>query len=459
MTAVAGIGGGGGHTDLLDGVPNLAAGLPLKHADHVIRHLVFHLEIVLFGHISPVVGHEHGGKIHDTGALGGALRVGVVQADCGLDVVGADLLHQVVLLDGIGGVINKVVVAGDAQLLRRAVEAQEQGEAAAGKLPAVGGPDHLLGHGLLLQHLAKHQMGGAVGDDVASLDHLAVGELHAADLAAVIGQDLFGLGVVPNIAAQLPDAGIHSQADLMGAHLWHPGIPGDIADDHGAVVQKAHAVAVHAQIAPISVEDILGLLGHFQGIQHLIDRIAARLDKVGEGLLHIVRVGVAVDGVGIGLGVPHLVAQLKELRDGFPGFRAVLHHLVNKGLLAKGHDTVILFIGGNEVIRLGDAHPIDLVLHAQVAEQRAHITGLFRGTKIIKLMQAGLKFKASPLEAGGKSAGQIVLFQQQTGVSSLQNPNGGNQTAVACAYDHHVIGFFRFCCHSVPPSYSHQQIS
>lgn len=205
------------------------------------------------------------------------------------------------------------------------------------------------------------------------------------------------------------------------------------------------------QVTPVGVEDILGLLGHLQGVQHLIDGVAARLDEIGEILLHIVGVGVAVDRVGVGLGIPHLVAQLEKFRDGFPGFRAVLHHLVNKGLLAEGHDTVILFIGGDEVVGLGDAHPVDLVLHAQVPEQGAHVAGLLGGAKVVELVQARFKFKAPPLEAGGKPAGQIVLFQQQTGVSSLQNADGGHQTAVACAYDHHVIGFVCFCCHSVPP--------
>ena len=38
------------------------------------------------------------------------------------------------------------------------------------------------------------------------------------------------------------------------------GISYNIPDDHGAIVQKAHAVTVHPQVAPVGVEDILGLL-------------------------------------------------------------------------------------------------------------------------------------------------------------------------------------------------------
>ena len=255
---------------------------------------------------------------------------------------------------------------------------------------------------------------------------------------------------------QFPDAGVQRQADLVGAHLGHPGVPGDVADDHGAVVQKAHAVAVHAQIAPVGVEDVLGFGGHPQGVQHFVHRVAAGLDEVGEGLLHVGGVGVAVHRVGVGLGVPHLVAQGKEIRHGPAGPGHILLHLVDEGLLAEGHHAVVFFVGGDEVIGLGDAHPVDLVLHAQVAEQLAHIAGLFRRAEVVQFVQAGLKFKAPPLEAGGKAAGQVVLFHQQAGISRLQNADGGHQSTVACAYDHHVIGMFAVCCHSVPPLY--QQI-
>ena len=216
-------------------------------------------------------------------------------------------------------------------------------------------------------------------------------------------------------------------------------------------MQEAHAVAVHAQIAPVGVEDVLCLLGHFQRVQHLVHRVAAGLDKVGEGLFHVGRVGVAVHRVGIGLGVAHFVAQLKKLGDGLAGLRAVFHHFVDERLLAEGHDAVVFFVGGDEVIGFGNAHPVDLFLHAQVPEQLAHIAGFFRGAKIVQFVQARLKLKAPPLEAGGKPAGQVVLFHKQAGIPRLQNADGGDQTAVARAYNDHVIGFVAFRCHSVPP--------
>ena len=318
---------------------------------------------------------------------------------------------------------------------------QEEGEAAAREGPGVGGADLGLGDGLLVQHLAENQVRGTVGDDVAGLDDGAVGELHAGDGPVVIGEDGRGLGMIPDIAAQFPDAGVHGQADLVGAHLGHPGVPGDVADDHRAVVQKAQPVAVHTQIAPVGIEDIPGRLGHFEGFQHLIHRVAARLDEVGEMGLHIVRIGVAVHRVGVGLGVPHLVAELEEFRHGFAGARHILLHPVDEGLHAEGHLAVIFLIGGDQVVGLGDADPVDLVLHPQLPEEGADITGFGGRTKVVELVQAGLELEAAPLEAGGKAAGQIVLFQQQAGIAPLQHTDGGGQTAVAGADDHHVIAF------------------
>ena len=233
----------------------------------------------------------------------------------------------------------------------------------------------------------------------------------------------------------------------MRAHFGHPGVPGDVPDDHGAIVQKAHPVAVHPQIAPVGVEDIPGAGRHFQRFQHLVHRITARFDKVGEVFLHILRVGVAVHRVGIGLGIAHFLAQFKEFGHGAAGTGHILLHLVDEGLHSKGHLAIVLFVGGDEVIGFGNAHPVDLVLHPQVPEQSADIAGLLRGTEIVELVEAGLKLKPAPLEAGGKSAGQVVLFQHQAGTPRLQHPDCGSQSAVAGADNHHVIGFCRVFFH------------
>ena len=103
------------------------------------------------------------------------------------------------------------------------------------------------------------------------------------------------------------------------------------------------------------------------------------------------------------------------------------------------------------MVGLGNAYPVDLVLHAQAAEEGADVAGFLGGAEVVQLVQAGLELEAASLEAGGKAAGQVVLFQQQAGIARLQHPNGCHQAAVACADDHHVIGLVCICCHSVPP--------
>src|SRR5699024_11874782 len=85
-------------------------------------------------------------------------------------------------------------------------------------------------------------------------------------------------------------------------------------------------------------------------------RRSSDLDEVGKVLLHVGSIGVAVDGAGVGLSVPYLVAQLKKGCHGGPGARNILLHFVNKGVNAKGHLTVILFVGDRKSTRLNSSH-------------------------------------------------------------------------------------------------------
>ena len=189
MAAIAGICGGRSNADFLDGIPDFAAGFPLKDADHILGNLVLHFEIIFLRHISPVIRHEHGCEIHHAGAFRGALRIGIVQAYGGLNMVCGNPLHQIILLYRIGGIINEIVVAGNSQLFRRTVQPQKQGEATTGKFTAVGGSDHLLGDRLFLQHLSKHQMRRTVCDDMMDLNDFAVCKLHTGDGSLLIRQN------------------------------------------------------------------------------------------------------------------------------------------------------------------------------------------------------------------------------------------------------------------------------
>ena len=170
-------------------------------------------------------------------------------------------------------------------------------------------------------------------------------------------------------------------------------------------MQEAEPVAVHAQIAPVGVENIPRSLRHLQRIQNFIDAVAARLYKVGEMGFHVGGIRISVNGVRIGLSVPNLVAQFKEVRHGLPGTRDILLHLVDKGFHAKGHFTIILLVRGNQMIGFGNADPIHLILHTQIPEQGPDVARSFRRAEVIQFMQAGFKLKPSPFEAGGKSAG------------------------------------------------------
>ena len=235
----------------------------------------------------------------------------------------------------------------------------------------------------------------------------------------------------------------------MGTFFRHPGVAGNIPDDHGTIVEKTQSVAVHTQVAPVGVQDVPGPLRHFEGFQHLVDRIAARPDKVREVGLHVGGIRLPVDRAGIGLGRPDLLAEVEKVGHGLPGAGDILLHLVDKGLYPKGHHAVIFSVGGNHVVGLGDADPIDFVLDAQFPEQGTDVPWFLWGAEVVELVEAGLKFEPPPLEAGGKAAGQVVLLQHQAGASPLQNPDGGGEPAVTGTDHHHVIGVLFL--HKSPP--------
>ena len=206
-------------------------------------------------------------------------------------------------------------------------------------------------------------MGRYIGDNTAGWNYLAVRERHSGNGAGFIGENMRCRGMIPNIAPQFANAGFHRQADFVGAHFRHPGIPGNIPDHHGAIMQETHAVQIHPQVTPVRPQNILGLLGHFQRCQHFVYRIAARPQEVGEILFHILRIGVAVHLHGIRLSGAHFIAQFKKRRHRRTGTGHQFLHFISKRLHAEGHDTIVLFISGNQMIRFGNANPVDFIFH------------------------------------------------------------------------------------------------
>ena len=198
----------------------------------------------------------------------------------------------------------------------------------------------------------------------------------------------------------------------MRTHFRHPRVAGDVADNHRTVVQKAQAVAVHAQIAPVGVKNVLRFFRHMQSVEHFVHRIAAGFDEVREMGFHIVGIRVPVDFVGIILRCTHFVAKLEKFRDGFSRAGAVFFHFVDESVHAERHFAVIFLVGRNQVIGFGNAQPVDFVLHAEVAEQCADFARFLRRTKVVEFVQARFKFKSASFKAGGKTARQVVLFQK-----------------------------------------------
>ena len=155
-------------------------------------------------------------------------------------------------------------MALDAQIFGRLVQTQEHGKAPSGEFPGIGRPDSLLTDSGSRQHFSENQMGRTVCNHMMGRNNGAVLQFHTGDLPCCVCVNFACLRMVPHVAAKFPNPAFQGQADFMGTHFGHPGIPGDVANDHGAVVQETEPVTIHAQVAPVGVQNIPGSLGHFQ---------------------------------------------------------------------------------------------------------------------------------------------------------------------------------------------------
>ena len=68
-----------------------------------------------------------------------------------------------------------------------------------------------------------------------------------------------------------------------------------VQPEHVDVLEKGQMVGIDAEIAPVGVHYILRKLRHLHRPEYTVDRVAAQPQKVGEVLLHILRVCLARD--------------------------------------------------------------------------------------------------------------------------------------------------------------------
>ena len=178
---------------------------------------------------------------------------------------------------------------------------------------------------------------------------------------------------------------------------------------------------------------------HADGIEHFVDRIGAGADIVAVLLDHHRRLDDAVAFVGVFLRRTRIVGKLKESFGRKPASGDFLFHFVDERLDAEGHRNVQLLLAGDHAVCLGDGRPLDLVGHAERVEKRPHVAAVVGGTEVVELVQRRLELETTSAEAGRKSAGQIVLFDDKHFRAALKQPDRRHETAVSGAYDYCII--------------------
>ena len=308
-------------------------------------------------------------------------------------------------------------------------------------LAGVGQLDHALRDDLRRDHGGVDHGGVSVAEDMLCFDDAAVG-LHAADGLVVVKEDLLGGAVKPGVAAHGAEALQHAGGQLVAGFVRDPRAVADVEVYHVGVLQIAQPVGVNGEVAPVGVHNVLGQGGHLQGLEDLVDAVAAHLQKVGKVLHHVLVVRLAVDGEGVVAGVQTLLADGKEVLDGFATAGDQLLHAVGEGLHPAGEDRVDMSfpVAGRgddaEVFRHDTALERDAVfLHHGVAA----VAGVFGRAPFAELMQRRLEFKTASAETGGTATGEIVALDEQGLFPRQRHSACRSQTAVAGANDYRIV--------------------
>ena len=296
----------------------------------------------------------------------------------------------------------------------------------------------------MVHHAVEHHMGHQVGDHAVAGNVSAVGQHHAVyGTAAHI--DLFDLGVVPDVAAQLADAGIKGQCDFVAALLGDPRMLGQIHIGHEGVHREAHLCGVRRDKGPVGFKDMLRLFGNADPVKHFVAGNRHHPHQVVVFKQHFHLGGRRRLIVVLGQPVHAVNQHTGQLHDGGHGFAGAgngLLHFVDESLHANRHGYIKpALVGGHGGKGFMDGDPFYIQLVA-VLQQSAHSalgTALLAVTHLAHLVQRRLKFILAASEAGSTAAGQVVLFNQKRPFSRQLALQGGRHTGVAGAYHHNIV--------------------
>ena len=167
-------------------------------------------------------------------------------------------------------VAKEGVVALQAELLGRSVQAHVYGQRRLRQLLCIQHASVALRNLVLIHHAVKHHAGHQVGHNPLTGYVLARGELHAADLP---GLDVYPghFGVVPDIPAHVAYALVEGKGYFVAAPRRHPGHLRQIHIGHKGIDGEGYVRRIGRDIRPIALKDVLGLL---RQPNHVADLVA-----------------------------------------------------------------------------------------------------------------------------------------------------------------------------------------
>ena len=223
-------------------------------------------------------------------------------------------------------------------------------------------------------------------------------------------------------------------------------------------------IHVHAEIAPVGAHDVLRELRHFHCAEHLVHRIAAETQEVGEVLLHVLRIGLSRNAERVVARLVELGAEVKKVLDRLAAAGDEPLHFVYEFLHGAGERRVDVGLavrrGGDdaEVVRHHVPRDIQPILLARFAAA----AGILFAAPFADLVQRGFKLKAPPAEARSAAARKVVPLDKKRLFAALRHPAGRRETAVARADDYGIVflhGLVLLQCFRARPSWYYHAIS
>src|SRR5699024_7456238 len=208
-------------------------------------------------------------------------------------------------------------------------------------------------------HLREHHRRHEVRDHALAGDVRPVLERDALYLI-VLHVDLRDLGVVPDVAALLPDAPVEGQGYLVAAHFADIGLEIEVHPEHLRVDGEAHLGGVHADVVPVALVDMPRLLRHAELYEHLVRRHGYAAHEVGPFQEHGQLGRVVVVLVEPVHPIAYHPRELHEVLHGGAAARHGLFHRVEEALLVRGYGHVVaLFrLGAYGAEGLVHRHPL-----------------------------------------------------------------------------------------------------